>query len=345
MRERSFSRIIGLVDITVIVVTYNRLHDLRRALNSIARQTGVEHETIVADNGSTDGTVGMLRAEYPWVRLIEMRENAGMRAHNEAIAASQSDLLFVLDNDMILLDDTVLATARDALTGNSRLGAAACRVYDLVRSADAISLKLSGNCPKHVQEGDPAAGFETSAFDGGATAFRRSAIVDAGLFCQEFFLYHGEVDLTTRLLSRGWGVRYFPEMSVIHCHSPVQRSSSLYSYLATRNYFWYVRRNYPRGERLSEIMLYLRLSAVAVAGGHRRAIPWIRGVLRGLLGAVPACRPATMEVIRRQQEIRVADRVRKERTGEMKEIRRLSDLDIERLGLRPEARPPAIHSE
>jgi len=333
------------VDITVIVVTYNRLHDLRRTLKSVARQTGVEIETIVADNGSTDGTVEMLRAEHPWVRLIEMRDNTGMRAHNEAIAASQSDLLFVLDNDMILLDDTVLATARRALARNPKLGAAACRVYDLVRSDDAISLRLSGNCPKHVQAGDPAAGFETSAFDGGATAFRRSAIVDAGLFCQEFFLYHGEVDLTTRLLSRGWGVRYFPEMSVIHCHSPIQRSSTLYSYLATRNYFWYVRRNYPRGARLSEIIPYLRLSAGAVAGGHRQAIPWARGVLHGLLCTAPACRPATMDIIRRQQEIRVADRVRKERTGEMKEIRRLSGLEIEGLGLRPEARLPAVRSE
>ncbi|MBI2841597.1 MAG: glycosyltransferase family 2 protein [Acidobacteria bacterium] len=321
--------------ISVIIVTYNRKDDLRRTLRSVQRQMGVEFEVIVADNGSSDGTVEMIRSSYPRVRVIAMGANTGMRAHNQAVREAQADFVFILDNDMVLVEDYVLARASAYLTSNPRLGAVACRVWDVDRTRGGAALRLSGNSPKHIDSGRADAGFDTSAFDGGAAAFRKSALLESGLFCEEFFLYHGEVDLSTRLLDRGWLVRYFPQISVIHCRSAVQRSSRLHSYLATRNFFWYLYRNYPAVDLVPEAARFLVQSARAVLTGQRRPIPWLEGVAAGLLSPWRARgrMPARRETIRRQQEIRVADRVRKNLSGEMDSLRPLTTEEIQKFGL------------
>ncbi len=319
--------------ISVITVTYNRKGDLRRALRSIRRQAGVEFEAIVVDNGSSDGTVEMLHEEFPWVRVIEMGANTGMRAHNRAIREAVAPYVFILDNDMVLVEDDVLASVCDFLSRDLKLGAAACRVWDVVRTENGPALKISGNSPKHIQTDDPSGGYETSAFDGGGAAFRKSALVETGLFCEEFFLYHGEVDLTTRLLDFGWNVRYFPKISVIHCHSAVQRSSSFNSYLITRNYFWYLYRNYPARELIRESMRYLRGSAWQALRGRRRFFFWLKGVAIGIFRRSPGRKPVSIEIIRRQQAIRDADRLRKASTGEMGVVHPLSSAEIEKYGL------------
>lgn len=321
--------------ISVIIVTHNRKDDLRRTLRSVHRQMGVEFEVLVADNGSCDGTVEMVRSSYPRVRVIAMGANTGMRAHNRAIQEARADFVFVLDNDMVLVEDYVLARASAYLTANPRLGAVACRVWDIDRTRDRAALRLSGNSPKHIDAGSGEAGFDTSAFDGGAAALRKSAILESGLFCEEFFLYHGEVDLSTRLLDRGWLVRYFPQISVIHCHSPVQRSSDLHSYLATRNYFWYLYRNYPAGPLVIEAARFLIQSGVSTLRGRCRPLPWLKGVAMGVLGPwhVRGRMPVRNETIRRQQEIRVADRIRKHLSGEMEANRPLTTEEIQKYGL------------
>ena len=45
-----------LLDVSVVIVTWNGLRHLQRCLPALAGQPGVEFETIVVDNGSTDGT-------------------------------------------------------------------------------------------------------------------------------------------------------------------------------------------------------------------------------------------------------------------------------------------------
>lgn len=321
--------------ISVVCVTYNRKDDLRRALRSVQRQIGVEVETIVADNGSSDGTAELVRTSFPWVKLIEMGANTGMRAHNEAIRRAAGEAVFILDNDMILVEDYVLARACSYLTNNQKLAAVACRVWDVVRTAGGVALRLSGNSPKHVVSGEADQGYHTSAFDGGGVAFRKSAMLQCGLFCEEFFLYHAEVDLTTRLLERGWQVRHFPQISVIHCHSPVERSSDFYSYLSTRNYFWYLYRNYPVPALLPEAARFFLQSARTVLDGQRRPFGWLRGVLSGTLAfwRFPRREPARREILSRQQEIRVADRRRKLRSDEMKALRPLTAAEIDKYGL------------
>src|SRR5580765_1135075 len=67
-----------MVDVSVVVVTYNALPWLEQALESVRG-----HETVVVDHGSTDGTLELVRARFPEARLVE-QANVGMGAGNNA---------------------------------------------------------------------------------------------------------------------------------------------------------------------------------------------------------------------------------------------------------------------
>ena len=90
--------------ISVVVVTWNRRELLQACLASLSRQTHPSYEVVVVDNGSTDGSVEMVRAlalSYPVpLRLIANPSNLGFcAANNQGFAASRSEMVALLNND------------------------------------------------------------------------------------------------------------------------------------------------------------------------------------------------------------------------------------------------------
>src|SRR5919197_1469968 len=89
-------------DVSVVVVTYNALPWVERCLDSVRG-----YETVVVDNGSTDGTVELVRARFPDARIVE-QENVGMGGGNNAGMRLASGRYFLLLNaDAWMLDDAV----------------------------------------------------------------------------------------------------------------------------------------------------------------------------------------------------------------------------------------------
>jgi GT2 family glycosyltransferase len=87
---------------SVVIVTWNRRKELEAAIHSLRRQTlADEIETIVIDNGSTDGTVEWLRGMGDGsIRLLEFKENRGAsHGRNAGIRAARAPLVCFLDSD------------------------------------------------------------------------------------------------------------------------------------------------------------------------------------------------------------------------------------------------------
>lgn len=103
-------------DISVAVVSYNTRDLLRACLCSLtARETDGEArlEIIVADNGSTDGSAAMVRAEFPAVRVIETGENLGFgRANNLALSNASGLAYCLVNSDAEVLPGGAHAVAR-----------------------------------------------------------------------------------------------------------------------------------------------------------------------------------------------------------------------------------------
>ena len=93
--------------IAVVILNWNGVEMLRRFLPSVLAHSAPEGEVIVADNGSTDCSVEMLRQEFPTVRLIEMPDNTGFaEGYNEAFRRIEQetprryDLYLLLNSDI-----------------------------------------------------------------------------------------------------------------------------------------------------------------------------------------------------------------------------------------------------
>ncbi|MCA8986328.1 MAG: glycosyltransferase family 2 protein [Planctomycetaceae bacterium] len=84
---------------TVIIPTYNRENTIGETLDSVAGQTFRDFETIVVDDGSSDGTVEFIQKEFPWVQVVK-QENAGPGvARNRGAEIARGEYLAFLDSD------------------------------------------------------------------------------------------------------------------------------------------------------------------------------------------------------------------------------------------------------
>ena len=97
--------------ITCVVVSYRVRQLLRRCLETLHAQHGIETEIIVVDNASSDGSADMVKSEFPEVKLIRATENLGFaRATNLGLAQSRTDHVALVNPDTEL-PPRALATA------------------------------------------------------------------------------------------------------------------------------------------------------------------------------------------------------------------------------------------
>jgi len=98
-----------MIKLSIVIVNWNVVELLSNCLISIAqRLEDVAYEVIVIDNNSGDNSVGIIRAKFPWVTVIENKENAGFaRANNQGFAIARGEFILILNPDTILREQAV----------------------------------------------------------------------------------------------------------------------------------------------------------------------------------------------------------------------------------------------
>ena len=98
-----------ILDITIIVVSYNTRQMTIECIKSVLRQTSsIRYEIIVVDNDSIDGSADAIRINFPDVKLIASLENLGFaRANNLAAMHARGRRLLLLNPDTVILDRAI----------------------------------------------------------------------------------------------------------------------------------------------------------------------------------------------------------------------------------------------
>jgi GT2 family glycosyltransferase len=204
----------------VVVPNWNGERWLPGCLASIAAQTLPPSEVIVVDNGSTDGSLELLRSAD--VRLIELGENTGFAvAANRGIQAASAPVVALVNTD-VELDPDWLERMAAALEAAPRAGSVACKMLELrdrSRFYDAGDiLRRDGACEQRGRfrsdDGRYDAPGEVFAACAGAALYRRDAVLAVGGFDERFFAYLEDVDLGLRLQLAGWTCRYEPAVAL-----------------------------------------------------------------------------------------------------------------------------------
>ena len=102
------------VDVSVVIVNYNVSDFLAQALRSIFQSDqSLKVEVLVVDNNSIDGSVDMVRDQFPQVHLIANTENTGFgSANNQAIRIARGRHILILNPDTIIQEDTLKTMVR-----------------------------------------------------------------------------------------------------------------------------------------------------------------------------------------------------------------------------------------
>jgi len=119
-------------EVSIVLVTWNRLRMLREDLESLlANAHGDDYEVIVWDNGSTDGTAEYLdemAAKHGQVRVIHHPENVGLNAVALGVKAARGYYIVELDDDVVSFPDDWLAKLLDAFKKVPQIGYMAANV-------------------------------------------------------------------------------------------------------------------------------------------------------------------------------------------------------------------------
>lgn len=280
--------------ITSIVVNRNGRAHLDQCLSSLLAQTYQPHETILVDNGSTDGSADYVQASYPAVRVIRLRQNVGFAAaNNAAIQQSTGDYVALMNNDAYAEPDWLEAMIK-AAEPDPGVGMVACKMLFAdapgVINSTGLALDWAGFCWdwQGGQPDDPSQSIIEERFGpcGGAALYRRTMLDDIGLLDQGFFAYAEDADLAWRAQRAGWRCLYAPAARVYHTASATSGEGSRFkNYMLGRNKVWMFAKNMPGGWRLTWIGLLLAYDLLAVGYGllTRRDVGAIEGRLAGLL--------------------------------------------------------------
>lgn len=248
--------------VSAIVISYHGRKFLEDCLTTLIADLGdIQHEIIVVDNGSTDGSIEIVRAVAPQARLIEHGCNLGFaKAVNAGIAEARGRYLWILNQDIrvrrgclkALLDrlalDEHIGMIGPKFVGFDGVLQYSARAFPKYRYVIYKALLLDRFSPGSREFG----GWKMTWFDhesemaveqpmGSAMLIPRRVIEQVGMLDESFPIFFNDVDLCRRMHDAGFTLLYYPEAVIEHfvggstrrrpVRMVVESHRSLYRYL------------------------------------------------------------------------------------------------------------------
>lgn len=224
--------------LSVIIVNYNVKYFLEQCLLSVQKAiVGLDADIWVVDNASSDGSVEMVKAQFPAVKLIANVDNVGFsRANNQAMRASEAEYVLLLNPDTVVAEDTftkclAFMDARPQAGGlgirmldgggrflkESKRGLPTPRVAFYKMFGIAALFKNSKKYGQyHLTYLSEHQNHPVDILAGAFMLMRKSLLNQIGLLDEKYFMYGEDIDLSYRIRLAGAENWYFAESAIIH---------------------------------------------------------------------------------------------------------------------------------
>ena len=273
-----------VIDLSVVIVNFNTEKLTRTALQTVfASQLGrYTLEVIVCDNGSTDGSVAMVKKEFPQVILIQNKKNLGFAAgNNPGIKRARGRYVLLLNTDTEVPSETLRTMIR-FMDENPEAGAATCKVvlpngdldwachrgFPTPWVAFTYISKLEKLFPKtrlfgeyHQGYKDPNTIHEVNCIVGAFFMVLCEVIKEVGLLDEDYFMYGEDIDWCFRIRQAGWKIMFNPTVSILHKKKQSGRANShdvrrVTTEIYFHKYNWlFYKKHYEKDHRILSVLV------------------------------------------------------------------------------------------
>lgn len=286
--------------LSVVIVNYNVEYFLEQCLLSVQKaMQGTDTEVWVVDNRSVDGSVEMVKKKFPWVNLIESKENLGFsKGNNLAIKQCSGEYILLLNPDTVVEEDT-FRKVTDFMDAHPDAGGLGVKMIDghgafLPESKRGLPTPavafykifgLSALFPRSRQFGRYHLGYlspdethEVEILSGAFMLMRKTALDKVGLLDEDFFMYGEDIDLSWRLILGGYKNYYFPGTRIIHYKGESTKKSSInYVFVFYRAMVIFARKHFSEKNvktfsLLINMAIYFRAGLAIVSRFAKRAV-------------------------------------------------------------------------
>jgi len=241
--------------ISVIIPNWNGKHFLAECIDSLKEQTFRDFETILVDNGSTDGSVEFAEKRYgDFIRIIQNKKNLGFTGgNNVGIKAAKGRYIVLLNNDTwaapTWLEELVKTTYLDR-----PIGMWASKVYSYYKRNQIEAVGeliywdgLSRSRGQYEQEQGQYEEMGEIFFPPGCGGmYRKVVFEEIGLFDEDFFAYGDDAEIGIRARLAGWKCVYVPKAVLYHKNSgSTGQYSPFKAFYVERNRFWITLKYFP----------------------------------------------------------------------------------------------------
>jgi GT2 family glycosyltransferase len=245
------------VDISIILVNWNALEHLRRALSTLREQAqGLDYEVIIVDNASQrDDSARVLAREFDWAKVILNDENRGFGAAcNQGIHIARGRYVLLLNTDTVQIENAPAAAVR-YMDAHPEVGVLGVRHLcdDAERSVQRSTFDFPN--PFHhalaglsldngfAERPHPEREADVDCVCGSFLMMRRECLEEVGGLDERYFVYEEDADWCLRAWSAGWRVRYWPGASIVHRGASAREFLADKSFMHLRSLLTYFRKN------------------------------------------------------------------------------------------------------
>ncbi len=286
-------RTIQMLDLAIIIVSYNTCRVLEECLASVYRSQGdFAYEVWVVDNASTDSSADMVAARFPQAHLIRSDVNGGWSYANNlglrVIAGPEQqapDYVLLLNPDTLLpssaLADMLAFMAEHPEAGavgprlvlaNGELDLACRRSFPTPMSSFYKIYGLGKLFPRSARFAgynltylDPDETTEVDSVVGSFMMVRKEVIEQVGLLDESFFMYGDDLDWAYRMKAAGWKVYYNADVTVLHYKGEASKTSRKAHYEFYRAMHTFYKKHYRA--TTAPCLYWLVTAGIAMRGG------------------------------------------------------------------------------
>jgi GT2 family glycosyltransferase len=241
--------------VSVIIPNWNGRKFLAECIDSLKEQTFQDFETILVDNGSTDGSAELAEERYGgFLRIIRNSNNLGFTGGNNiGIQAARGEFIILLNNDT-WTEPTWLEELVKAIGPDPRVGMWASKVYsyfqrDQIEAVGELIYWDGLNRARGQYEQDRGQYEEKEEIffpPGCGGMYRKRVFDEVGLFDEDFFAYGDDAEIGIRARMAGWRCFYVPKAILYHKNSgSTAPYSPLKAFYVERNRFWITIKYFP----------------------------------------------------------------------------------------------------